>query len=400
MYAEQFKEDGVAVIPLFNLDETKCLKRLFRNAIFSQPEFKDPKLTETEAHTMGGFCAMGTGSSFHHPFHRKLRELVFQRMLPKFWNDMVGDKPDWNVEFLLDRALFRPKTRKVGAESYHQDKPDKKVMEKLGMEIRPDDITCGGWLNLDSFDQFFGGLKGTHKDKFGADGFARIPKNKLPYYKAKAKQQGKIRIPPGCLIIFYESIVHNVTSNKMKQDMHRQFIGWRITKDLWTLFPDTLERCRQQLPIRLKSGQEPPMYSQMHLTNWIERVEEWSKNVKDEYCYKHTVQSGKNAGKTFRICHRFVGKLKKKMPYPNYTSDELTLLCPMRSWNMREWKFLFNYTGIYSTDARFRKFELKAPDEVRDVTADIQFDEEQKKRAAEVDLTKQRRKKKRKKHKV
>ena len=385
MYAEQFKRDGVAVIPLFTLEETKALKEEFRKAIFDLPEFKDPKLTETEAHSMGGFCALGTGSSFHHPFIRKLRLTVFQRALPKLWDDLIGDESDKNLELLIDRALYRPTTRKVTPESWHQDKPDPKVLRNLAMTVNPEDITCGGWLNLDSFDQFFNGLKGTQHDKFGADGFARIPKEKLPHYKAMAKQQGKIAIPPGCLIVFYESIVHNVTSNKMKHALHRQFFGWRITKDTKPLFPDTLVHCKHQWPIRLKSGQEPPMYSRMHLANWIERVEAWSKNVRDEYCYDHTVKSGKNEGKTFRICHRFLktvhlnsARYPPHKHYPNYTRQELAILTPARRWSI-------GGTAI----------KIQAAPEVRDVTNDIQFEEQQKKRAAEVDLTKKTRKKRR-----
>lgn len=338
MYAEQFKQDGVTVIPLFTEEETASLKHGFRHSIFDLPEFKNSKLTETEAHSMGGFCALGTGSSFHHPFIRWLRQLVFHRMQP-FWQNLIGDEPNKNLELLIDRALFRPKTRKVTAESYHQDKPDKKVLRDLAMTINPDDITCGGWLNLDDYNQFFNGIRGTQHDKFGADGFAKIPKDKVPHYKALAKQQGKIQIPPGCLIIFYESIVHNVTSNKMKQDMHRQFFGWRITEDTKPLFPDTLIQCKYQLPIRLKSGQEPPMYAKLHLTNWIERVEEWSKNVRDEYCYNHTVKSGKNQGKTFRICHRFLKTVHLNNPsstipkhFPDYKPHELELLTPNRKW--------------------------------------------------------------------
>lgn len=155
--------------------------------------------------------------------------------------------------------------------------------------------------------------------------------------------------------------------------MHRQFFGWRITKDTQPLFPDTIQRCIEQTPIRLKSGQEPPMYSKMHLTNWIERVEEWSKNVFDEYCYNHTVQSGKNNGKTFRICKRF---MPASNTYLEYSSQEKDLLRPGRGW----W-----FDGEWN--------EICPPPAVRDVTEDIMHDEEHRKRAAQVDLTSKRRRK-------
>lgn len=106
MYAEQFKKDGVVVIPLFNQQETSVLKELFRSTIFSFPEYQYPELPEDIGHSMGGFCALANPQSFHAPFFRHLREAVYQRLIPKFWDDMVGDSPDTNVELLIDRALF------------------------------------------------------------------------------------------------------------------------------------------------------------------------------------------------------------------------------------------------------------------------------------------------------
>lgn len=386
MYAEQFKKDGVVVIPLFNQQETSVLKELFRSTIFSFPEYKYPKVTEDTGHSMGGFCALANPQSFHAPFFRHLREAVYQRLIPKFWDDMVGNSPDTKVELLADRALYRPVDRKPSPESWHQDLPDKKLMKKMGKVRCPDDITCGGWLNLDEFDQFFTGIKGTQHDNFSADGFARITKEMKPHYKKLAAKQGKIRIPPGCLIIFYESIVHNVTSNKTKKPMHRQFFGWRITEDRLPLFDDTIQRCKDQLPIRLKSGQEPPMYSKMHLTNWIQKLARWSQNIKDEFCYMHTVKSGPKKGEKYRICKRYIMDTKYKST--DYNQYELEILTPRRNFIMRHWKFDIESRCMYSHHTFWTAYGIEPPPEVRDVTEDIRHDENQKKREAEIDLTK------------
>ena len=147
------------------------------------------------------------------------------------------------------------------------------------------------------------------------------------------------------MIVFYESIVHNVTHNKINQPMHRQFIGWRITKDTEPYFSDTIQRCKDQLPLRLKSGQEPPMYSSMHVTNWIQRLEKWSENIKDDFCYNHTVRSGKLKGKTFRISRRYLDKTPFKSY--EYTQSQLDILKPARVFIMCKWHV--GEGDIYST---------------------------------------------------
>ena len=293
-----------------------------------------------------------------------------------------------NLEVLIDRNLYRTPDRKVSAEDWHQDLPDKKAMLKLGKVIDPEDIVYGGWLNLDSFNQYFMGIKGTQKDNYTADGFARITKERKPHYKRLAKAQGKICIPPGCLIIFYESIVHNVTHNKIEHPMHRQFIGWRVTKHTQPYFPDTVQRCKDQVPIRLKSGQEPPMYSRMHLTNWIERLEKWSENIKDEFCYIHTVRSGKLAGKTFRICKRYLNQTSYfSLPYEQH---ELDLLKPSRTFQVKPWVF-DGQTSLHTGE--LTSIRIQEPPEVEDITNDIHFSERQRKREEAIDLTKRRKRK-------
>ena len=389
MYAEQLNRDGVTVIPLFTTEQTSILKDLYRNTIFSFPEYKDPKECERLGFSMGGFSALANGQSFHAPFIRYLREIILQRTIPKLWNDLIGHKPEMNLELLVDRALYRTTDRKVGKEDWHQDLPDAKVMKKLGRTINPEDTVYGGWLNLDSFDQYFMGIKGTQHDNYTADGFARITKKKKPYYQKKGKEQGKIRIPPGCLIIFYESIVHSVTHNKINQPMHRQFIGWRITKDTEPYFSDTIQRCKDQVPLRLKSGQEPPMYSSMHVTNWIKRLEEWSENIQDDFCYKHTVKSGKLKGKSFRICKRYLDKTSVKTY--EYTQSQLDLLKPARVFKQVRWHVALDWRNIYTHTAGERTFAIQRSPEVRDVTEDIEFEENQKRKAEEVDLTAKRR---------
>ena len=61
----------------------------------------------------------------------------------------------------------------------------------------------------------------------------------------------------------------------------------------------------------------------------MERIEAWSVNVKDEFCYNHVVKSGKNKDKMFRIARRFPGVPGAPVPaisYTPYNTEELEML--------------------------------------------------------------------------
>lgn len=93
------------------------------------------------------------------------------------------------------------------------------------------------------------------------------------------------------------------------------------------------------------------MYSRMHLTNWIERLAAWSENIKDEHCVQHLVKSGKNAGKTFRICKRYISRCGTYRPY---TAREIEILKPQ--WKEDELKpnltiEIPNPSPVYTVDS-------------------------------------------------
>lgn len=70
-----------------------------------------------------------------------------------------------------------------------------------------------------------------------------------------------------------------------------------------------------------------------------------------------------------------------------YNSYELDLLTPRRNFIMRNWKFDIESKCMYSHSTFWTAYGIGPPPEVRDVTEDILYAEQQQKRENEIDLT-------------
>ena len=86
--------------------------------------------------------------------------------------------------------------------------------------------------------------------------------------------------------------------------------------------------------------------------------------------------------------HLIVRYRQLRNDYPDYNQYELELLTPRRNFIMRHWKFDIESRCMYSHHTFWTAYGIEPPPEVRDVTEDIRHDENQKKREAEIDLTK------------
>ena len=296
---------GVTTFPV--LENPSHWRALLENAFVNDPVFVEP----TEDMVMGAFCGLGTPHSHHCEEVRQLREEIFNKMMPH-WSNHRGA-----VELLPDRVMLRPSTKRPTGESWHRDEsPNTK-----------EGFVTGGWVNLNDFPEHFCCVPGTHSLNGGTGGFATIDKSEHADYKARSEL---VEVLPGHAIVFFENIVHKIFPGK-KVKRWRQFVGWRFSTQGEPFDPDMFERIRTLQTLRIKSGHECPMYARLHLTNWIERLAEWSKNVKDEHCRQHLVQSGKNTGKTFRICKRYIRGCRDAhgdSPYSPYTDREVEILRP------------------------------------------------------------------------
>lgn len=302
-------EQGYIVKPVLTEAEVTDYRRRLIEELGRDPYFIDSDVAFSKGMTMGGFGGLATPHSYHNRVTRELRLKVHKTGI-----DLCP--PGMYVEQCPDRTLYRAVDQCPSGESWHRDESPKTT---------PGATIFGGWLNLNSHDEFFACCPGSHRIA-SADtcdkNFNTIPKEERPKWKAL---ESKISIPPGHVIVFYENIVHRVYPGKKRRE-YRLFTGWRIGNDPHCVDPDLIQTMKNFQTPKIKGGMQPPVYSRQHLASWMDRIEEWSKNVSDSYCYNHTVKSGKNKGKTFRIARRF-----PKIPigqYIPYSDVELQIFKP------------------------------------------------------------------------
>ena len=111
-YYQILQETGICVIPVStNIEEIKKTHAGYIDMINSLPEFK----SNNGVKVLGGFGALGTASSFHHPFIRNLRKYIYDNISPIFNQD------NRKLEYIIDRAMYRPAGQSPVAETWHRD---------------------------------------------------------------------------------------------------------------------------------------------------------------------------------------------------------------------------------------------------------------------------------------
>jgi hypothetical protein len=269
---------GVAIFPIISSRNLSHYQTLFDRTLTEFPEYKNP--TISTSYSLGGFAALGNPSSFHNPFVRNLRLKCWEVIMP-FFKDLTDEYLDpflsnnYRLEVLWDRMLNRKKGQSPGAESWHRDVVNKKL-------ILPTDEIYGGWINLDSEDQYFSCIPGS---QLGISlynipsGFDTLQK-RLKAEKNSSEEIKKItkkinsckklfKIPPGHMIIFPQYILHEVVSTKASARMRRLFLGWRLTVSKKSIYPNRNDIMKNQSVPPLPSGQIPPMYSSNHLACYL-----------------------------------------------------------------------------------------------------------------------------------
>lgn len=277
---QNLKQNGFVVIPCISVDEIPLLRGQFRATLAAMPEFKYGeamlRFGSQEAHSSfngkpvpfvgGGFSALGNPSSFHNKLVRELRQRAHRCVFDAVFKEMLEQDSELKFEQVIDRMMFRRAGQSPSSESWHRDESK---FAKQGDNI------FGGWINLDSFDQYFSGVPGSHLEVGLMNrGFATIPRSRHAELKRK---RHVVAIPPGHIFIFYERMVHEVVSKKLKVDQHRLFLGWRTTYQSDSLTPNLDDLLERQAVVPIKSGQIPPMYPALYWTNWRDKIlKPWS----------------------------------------------------------------------------------------------------------------------------
>jgi hypothetical protein len=297
---------GYVVVRLFNIQNSQLVTSILNE----QQEFIDKRLPLSA----GGFGAFGNTSSFHCEGIRHLRLIIGQILKPEFKKYYNGR----NIEVLIDRFSYRYPETSTTPESWHRD-----IGPNSG-----NDIIYGGWLNMDhDRNQYFSAIPETHRtaSDISGHGFAKFSKEESRQYNAKRQEKG-IPIPPGHLLIFNQDLIHEVLVTKTKMHSARLYCGWRVTNSKIPLHGEAyfLNVVNNQANPLLPSGQEVPMYPKLWAVNWLDKLAEYSSNVKPVYLDERG-----------RV-QRFMMSLRDAIDipgsgihmFPAYSEEEIKLLRP------------------------------------------------------------------------
>lgn len=325
--AEVLANLGVVIIPLFEPETIPDLRQRFETELAAQPIFKSHKKFKPVAHeisptcgtyTLGSFGGIGTPEIFHNRLAADLRLKAFQAAYPMFiaLTHILGFEHT-HLSARYDRWQLKPKGSQVGAESWHRDEGG----------CREGDLIFGGWINLDPDSQHFSCVPGSQPpanlDRKGRNFF--LPPEKTKIWAKKYKHL--FEIPPGCMIIFYQDILHEIVSKKIK-DYHRyrQFTGFQLSKTGEPL-EDNIKMLETQGLPTLPGGMVPPMFAKNHASYHLDKILiPWT-----ELCIKekYTEQKTNKNGRTYRIAKRFMdySLVEEGRPF-HYTDEDRSIMLP------------------------------------------------------------------------
>ncbi len=311
-FQESLETEGVCVIPTDLVDQD--LRQAVNHALddeirekWTTREYKEdafgehPWTDEVTPLVGGGFAALGNPSSFHGTVVRKLRQVVHNAVELRMPFQL---KRGQYVSQVIDRLLKRCLGQVPSKESWHRD---------IATNTEEGAIVYGGWLNLDDTPQKFSCVLGTHKDAIPEDAksFYTLPKDADVQKKTRAISS-IVTIPPGCMLIFNEKLIHEVYPARAQSTMKRLFTGWYISKSEHPLDPvpeevpldpvpeeDPLDPVPEEVPRRnptdallqrldnndvmpLKSGQRPQMIPNLWWVNNPQLIEPLTSHLRDE----------------------------------------------------------------------------------------------------------------------
>lgn len=320
---------GVQVVPCLDSTLLSYYNTNIWQEIKSFPELakRDPVhgQVNTSELVKGAFGAFGNPSSFHNTHVRSLRIKALIHVVPVLKPVASGR----SLCHLLDRLCVRRKGTACGKESWHRDQSELRT-SNTGIQ----DSIFGGWINLDNENQYFSCVPGTHIMRDNTIGFKKLSPDEIREYDSKRQL---ITVPPGHIVIFYQHIVHEVLSKKMKQDSLRLFLGWCLTAfseppvhskhELSKIITD------QAVP-RLPSGQQCPMYSPNHISFFKADLIDWSKNTFKEQCLED--KKSKGDIESYKVVHKHMKSLKEyNLPlYKAYSQIEIDILFPNKRWEI------------------------------------------------------------------
>jgi hypothetical protein len=268
----------------------------------------------------GGFGALGTADSFHHPLIRKTEELIYHHAMVPLAK--ASGMPI--LQKIKDRALKRKKGIKPTKEAWHQDLAP--PTKQCGILPEKDDIVFGGWFNPESNSrsaQTFSCIPRTHSKCVGdlRGGFFKTMELTEEQKAAKLS----VEVPPGHLLVFNESLVHEVVAIPREMDMIRLFTAFVLRTVAKDYMGRTAELLRSQSVMPLKSGQIPPMYTGRDYPMRIIDLANWANHALRPFMLRERTYRGVR----YLIPKQPAPSLEElDLMYPPYTPSEMAMYLP------------------------------------------------------------------------
>lgn len=268
-HMSSLQENGVVVIPI--PEDIVAGFNLVR-FLTEQKEYKVS--TPDTIFVVGAFGALANPSSQHHEEVRKLRMSMYRHMRPLF----AAHFPGKYLELIPDRFSIRNKNLPITAESWHKD---------VTAVIDEGEHIYGGYLNLDENQtQYFSCVPGSHLEPNPGEGFAKLSEVISKQYDAR---RTIYKVPPRHAILFDERTTHEIAKRKIVESKsYRQYFKWRISNSpKSTLGFDVIRKSIVEqgvFPLHaIGKTPMPPMYGQLHMLHWSDKLVEFSKNMQDAY---------------------------------------------------------------------------------------------------------------------
>jgi hypothetical protein len=289
---ETLKREGYLVFALPK-EDVKGDRSRFLEYISNIPELKS-KMSMNGDIGAGSFGALNFASAYHNPAAISCDIHVYDAIRP-ILSALAKDLGKQYMELIPDRLCYR--TQAQTSTSYHYD---------ASSGALKGDCFFGTIYNMnDVLTQKFTCVPRTHK--FDADlkggAFNSTDENANVEYK---KREVTVSIPPGHACIFFENIIHRVSSGRAAEPILRKFVGFRLSHfDIPWLEGKNYDLVRSQGALYYKGGEIAPMYPRLYITNHVEKLQAFAEKLRPEMLVEYTFKSGKRKNMTVKIPHLF-----------------------------------------------------------------------------------------------
>lgn len=334
--ANRLKRDGYLVLPVFGPAQVAQKRRELNEALRGFTEYTGLSATPLDDNVPlvnGGFGALGNPSSFHCKFTREMRRIAHETVLH---HRAIPVPYGCYLSQVFDRLMVRKSPQVASSESWHRDR----AVRPLGAK----EALYGGWIALD--DQIFSGIPRTHLKTNPGGGFSALSDADRKIIAAHPKSP--IPVPAGHMLIFNETMIHEVVGKKHSDTQARLFTAFFVSTGPEPLLPiDGI--IAEQAVAPLKSGQQSPVTPVMYINQY--RVNEARNNamvaiLKEAATSPHTIGASARykAGVQVRLAgHRKVrgtrvmdslaamhARDESIALYAPYTEADLAILTPER----------------------------------------------------------------------